>query len=31
MPVFGPGRLSDNDLVDLVGYLSTLKGSAESR
>jgi putative heme-binding domain-containing protein len=31
MPVFGPGRLNDTDLVDLVGYLSTLKGSAESR
>jgi len=31
MPTFGTGRLSDNDLVDLVGYLTTLKGSVESR
>jgi putative heme-binding domain-containing protein len=31
MPVFGPGRLNDSDLVDLVGYLTSLKGSAESR
>ena len=31
MPAFAQGRLSDNDLVDLVGYLTSLKGSAESR
>jgi len=31
MPVFAQGRLSDNDLVDLVGYLTSLKGPAESR
>lgn len=27
MPVFGPGRLNDSDLNDLVGYLSSLRGS----
>jgi putative heme-binding domain-containing protein len=27
MPAFGPGRLNDSDLSDLVGYLSTLRGS----
>ena len=27
MPPFGPGRLSDSDLGDLVGYLSTLRGA----
>jgi len=27
MPDFGPGRLNDKDLNDLVGYLSTLRGS----
>jgi len=27
MPAFGTDRLSDSDLVDLVGYLSTLRGS----
>jgi putative heme-binding domain-containing protein len=26
MPAFGPGRLSDGDLNDLVGYLTTLRG-----
>lgn len=26
MPIFGPGRLKDSDLGDLVGYLSTLRG-----
>jgi putative heme-binding domain-containing protein len=26
MPPFGPGRLNDSDLGDLVGYLSTLRG-----
>jgi putative heme-binding domain-containing protein len=26
MPVFGPGRLNDGDLNDLVGYLSSLRG-----
>jgi len=25
MPVFGPGRLNDSDLTDLIGYLSTLR------
>ncbi len=27
MPAFGPGRLSDSDLNDLVGYLSSLRGA----
>ncbi len=27
MPAYGPGRLSDSDLDDLVGYLSTLRGA----
>jgi putative heme-binding domain-containing protein len=27
MPPFGPGRLSETDLNDLVGYLSTLRGA----
>jgi putative heme-binding domain-containing protein len=27
MPAFGPGRLSDSDVNDLVGYLSTLRGT----
>jgi putative heme-binding domain-containing protein len=27
MPAFGPGRVSDSDLNDLVGYLSTLRGA----
>ena len=27
MPAFGPGRLSDSDLNDVVGYLSTLRGA----
>jgi putative heme-binding domain-containing protein len=27
MPAFGPGKLNDNDLNDLVGYLSTLRGT----
>ena len=27
MPVFGTGRLNDNDLNDLVGYLSSLRGT----
>lgn len=27
MPVFDPGRLSDADLTDLVGYLSLLRGA----
>jgi len=27
MPEYGPGRLSDNDLNDVIGYLSTLRGS----
>ena len=26
MPVFGPDRLSDNDLDDLLRYLQTLRG-----
>ena len=26
MPAFGPGRLNDSDLGDLVGYLTTLRG-----
>jgi putative heme-binding domain-containing protein len=26
MPVYGPDRLNDSDLDDLVGYLSTLRG-----
>ncbi|HUK36752.1 MAG TPA: c-type cytochrome, partial [Vicinamibacterales bacterium] len=30
MPDFAEARLSDKDLRDLVGYLSTLRGSAES-
>jgi putative heme-binding domain-containing protein len=28
MPVFGPGRLSDSDLNDLLGYLGTLRGES---
>jgi putative heme-binding domain-containing protein len=27
MPAFGPGRLNDSDLGDLVGYLSNLRGA----
>ena len=27
MPDYGPGRLNDNDLNDLVGYLTTLRGA----
>ena len=27
MPAFGRKRLSDSDLNDLVGYLSTLRGA----
>jgi|RhiMetdeSRZDD1v2_1073273.scaffolds.fasta_scaffold14368_2 putative heme-binding domain-containing protein len=27
MPEYGPGRLNDNDLNDLIGYLTTLRGS----
>ena len=27
MPAFGPDRLKDSDLDDLVGYLSTLRGA----
>jgi putative heme-binding domain-containing protein len=27
MPAFGPARLNDNDLNDLVGYLSSLRGA----
>ena len=27
MPAFGPGRLNENDLGDVVGYLSTLRGT----
>ncbi len=27
MPAFGPGRLSDSDLNDLVGYLSSMRGA----
>ena len=27
MPEYGPGRLNDKDLNDVVGYLSTLRGS----
>jgi putative heme-binding domain-containing protein len=27
MPAFGPGRLNDSDLNDLVGYLSTLRSA----
>ena len=30
MPVFGPQRLSDSDLNDLIGYLTTLRGSRSS-
>jgi len=30
MPAFGPGRLNDADLNDLVGYLSSLRGSDSS-
>jgi hypothetical protein len=30
MPPFGTGRLNDNDLNDLVGYLSSLRGSDTS-
>jgi hypothetical protein len=26
MPAYGPERLNDSDLNDLVGYLSTLRG-----
>ena len=26
MPVFGPDRLNESDLTDLLGYLATLKG-----
>ena len=26
MPPFGPGRLNENDLNDLVGYLMSLRG-----
>jgi len=26
MPAFGPGRLNDGDLNDLIGYLSSLRG-----
>jgi len=27
MPAFAQGRLNDNDLNDLVGYLTTLRGA----
>ena len=27
MPAFGPDRLNDSDLNDLVGYLSTLRSA----
>jgi len=27
MPAFGPGRLSESDLNDVVGYLSSLRGA----
>jgi putative heme-binding domain-containing protein len=27
MPAFGPGRLNDSDMTDLVSYLSSLRGS----
>lgn len=30
MPVFGPGRLNDGDLNDLIGYLTTLRGAEQS-
>jgi putative heme-binding domain-containing protein len=30
MPVFGPQRLSDSELSDLIGYLTTLRGSQSS-
>lgn len=30
MPTFGPDRLNDSDLKDLVGYLSTLRGASPS-
>jgi putative heme-binding domain-containing protein len=30
MPVFGPQRLSDSELSDLIGYLTTLRGSQTS-
>ena len=30
MPAFGPQRLSDSDLNDLIGYLTTLRGSQSS-
>jgi putative heme-binding domain-containing protein len=31
MPAFGPDRLNDSDLTDLVGYLSTLRGDVPVR
>ena len=30
MPAYPPERLNDSDLTDLVGYLSTLRGSADT-
>jgi hypothetical protein len=27
MPVYGPDRLSESDLNDLIGYLTTLRGA----
>jgi putative heme-binding domain-containing protein len=30
MPAFGPARLNDVDLNDLIGYLSTLRGAEQS-
>jgi putative heme-binding domain-containing protein len=30
MPAFGPGRLNDGDLNDLIGYLTTLRGAEHS-
>ena len=30
MPTFGPGRLNDGDLNDLIGYLTTLRGAEQS-
>jgi putative heme-binding domain-containing protein len=31
MPAFGPDRLNDSDLTDLVAYLTTLRGTAPPR
>jgi putative heme-binding domain-containing protein len=31
MPEYGPGRLNENDLNDLLAYLSTLRGAANAK